>query len=169
VNYITTVVGEHLHMNKQILIFIVFFTSFQTAHCGWEYSLRAYSIGRDKVVGVDLSTKAEEIKYSVGCNSSCDVFFLYESEFRKMINGYNFTTLRQARRVKSYTGAVWDIGVIEKHLIVAVGNKYSEKLSALFFTQQLIRKPINSPNQGTISAKPSLALIMLCIIIVLLC
>jgi hypothetical protein len=148
--------------NIIILLLICLFSSIQAAE--WETISRTSTVDRNRVVGVDFSTSAKEIKYSVTCSSTCDILLITEDNFRRLTSGSSYTALRELKEVTRDSASWTNRNDIQRRLIVAVVNKYSPSVTANYELQQLVEKPTLG---GTILALIILGPIICCCVVVL--
>lgn len=99
---------------------------------------RTETINPNKFAGVDFSTFAKEVNYTVTCTQECNIYLLTYAELKKFENNQPFDTIVAHENVTHGSGHRSSPLEISKRLIVVVVNRNASPLQASFVMEQLV-------------------------------
>lgn len=131
-------------MRLFILFFLLFYTIVaQDYH--WKRSFRTQIVYPNQPQSLDIANDAKEIKYTVVCTATCDIYLMTNADFQNMKQNKTFKYLRYKPNTETDSATWSNLNDISNKLVVVVVNKTPQDIGVSFDLDQFV--PVAQPHQ----------------------
>jgi hypothetical protein len=135
-----------MHRTTFFLTFLLLISSLYAQ--GWGKKETSQYIRQNEFLGMDFSTSASEIKWTITCSSEpCLIYLLTFDNFIKLQQGTNFDYLIRAERILQHSGS-WDSkSDIQQRLVILAINMEPTSTYVTIEIEQFIPPSTGSTNR----------------------